>query len=76
METITKIKGGKDNMKVKELIELLNQCEETADVIFVNNNKTMHDVKSVDMNIQLFEDDKDRTVVLKSYGNNNDFKKR
>ena len=36
----------------------------------------MHDVKSVDMNIQLFEDDKDRTVVLKSYGNNNDFKKR
>ena len=59
-------------MKVKELIELLNECEETADVIFVNN-KTMHDVKSVDMNIQLFEDDKDRTVVLKSYGNNNDF---
>ena len=63
-------------MKVKELIELLNECEETADVMFVNNNKTMHDVKSVDMNIQLFEDDKDRTVVLKSYGNNNDFKKR
>ena len=63
-------------MKVKELIELLNECEETADVIFVNNNKIMHDVKSVDMNIQLFEDDKDRTVVLKSYGNNNDFKKR
>ena len=60
-------------MKVKELIELLNECEETADVIFVNNNKTMYDVKSVDMNIQLFEDDKDRTVVLKSYGNNNDF---
>ena len=67
------MKGDKDNMKVKELIELLNECEETADVIFVNNNKTMHDVKSVDMNIQLFEDDKDRTVVLKSYGNNNDF---
>ena len=63
-------------MKVKELIKILNKCEETADVIFVNNNKTMHDVKSVDMNIQLFEDDKDRTVVLKSYGNNNDFKKR
>ena len=63
-------------MKVKELIELLNECEETADVIFVNNDKIMHNVKSVDMNIQLFEDDKDRTVVLKSYGNNNDFKKR
>ena len=63
-------------MKVKELIELLNECEETADVIFVSKDKTMHDVKSVDMNIQLFEDDKDRTVVLKSYGNNNDFKKR
>ena len=60
-------------MKVKELIKILNECEETDDVIFVNNNKTMHDVKSVDMNIQLFEDDKDRTVVLKSYGNNNDF---
>ena len=63
-------------MKVKELIELLNECEETADVIFVSNDKIIHDVKSVDMNIQLFEDDKDRTVVLKSYGNNNDFKKR
>ena len=60
-------------MKVKELIELLNECEETADVIFVSKDKTMYNVKSVDMNIQLFEDDKDRTVVLKSYGNNNDF---
>ena len=60
-------------MKVKELIELLNECEETADVIFVSNDKIMHGVKSVDMNIQLFEDDKNRTVVLKSYGNNNDF---
>ena len=58
-------------MKVKELIKILNECEETADVIFVSNDKIMHDVKSVDMNIQLFEDDKDRTVVLKSYGNNN-----
>ena len=63
-------------MKVKELIELLNECEETADVIFVNNDKIIHGVKSVDINVQLFEDDKDRTVVLKSYGNNNDFKKR
>ena len=63
-------------MKVKELIKILNECEETADVIFVSNDKIMHCVKSVDMNIQLFEDDKDRTVVLKSYGNNNDFKKR
>ena len=59
-------------MKVKELIEILNECEETADVIFVNNDKIMHSVKSVDINVQLFEDDKDRTVVLKSYGNNND----
>lgn len=58
-------------MKVKELIELLNECEETADVIFVNNDKIIHSVKSVDINVQLFEDDKDRTVVLKSYGNNN-----
>ena len=63
-------------MKVKELIELLNECEETADVIFVSKDKTMYCVKSVDINVQLFEDDKDRTVVLKSYGNNNDFKKR
>ena len=58
-------------MKVKELIELLNECEETADVIFVSKDKIMHCVKSVDINVQLFEDDKDRTVVLKSYGNNN-----
>ena len=63
-------------MKVKELIELLNECEETADVIFVSKDRIMHSVKSVDKNVQLFEDDKDRTVVLKSYGNNNDFKKR
>ena len=60
-------------MKVKELIEILNECEETADVIFVSNNRVIHFVKSVDINVQLFEDDKDRTVVLKSYGNNNDF---
>ena len=63
-------------MKVKELIELLNECEETADVIFVSNKRVIHLDKSVDINVQLFEDDKDRTVVLKSYGNNNDFKKR
>ena len=63
-------------MKVKELIELLNECDETADVIFVSNNRVIHFVKSVDINVQLCEDDKDRTVVLKSYGNNNDFKKR
>ena len=60
-------------IKIVLKMELLNECEETADVIFVSKDKTMHDVKSVDMNIQLFEDDKDRTVVLKSYGNNNDF---
>ena len=58
-------------MKVKELIEILNECEETADVIFVNNDKIMHCVKSVDINVQLFEDDKDRTVVIKSYGDDN-----
>ena len=58
-------------MKVKELIEILNECEETADVIFVSNTRVIHFVKSVDINVQLFEDDKDRTVVLKSYGNNN-----
>ena len=63
-------------MKVKELIELLNECEETADVIFVSKDRIMHSVKSVDMNVQLFEDDKDRTVVLKSYGDYNNFQKR